>query len=403
MEPLTSPVRRYAWGSRTVLATVQGRQAPTDEPEAELWVGAHPDSPSTLERGGDARPLDAVVAADPDGELGPAVAARWGGRLPFLFKLLAAEAPLSLQVHPDDAQARAGFDAEEAAGVPAGAPTRSFVDAWGKPEMVCAVTPFEVLVGFRPVADAIAVLAALDVPELAPHLATLRAAPGADGVREVVAAILTAPERERGALAAAVAGACDRVGPGPWAADHACAADLGRRHPRDAGAVVALLMNRLTLPPDAALFLRPGVLHAYLHGTAVEAMACSDNVLRGGLTGKRVDVAEFLRVLRVDPGPPEPLEPAHPAPGVRVWAPPVPDFALTRVDLDAAGDGAVLDAPGPRVLFCLDGKVDVSDAAGTAALSAGRAGYLGAGAGPARLTGTGTVFQTSVGPAVFRR
>ncbi len=402
MELLDNPVRTYAWGSRTAIAGVQGRPVPTPEPEAELWMGAHPRSPSTLVRDGAPRRLDAVVAADPERELGQAVLAAHGPRLPFLVKLLAADTPLSLQTHPDTAQAQAGYAAAEAAGLAADAPTRSYVDPFGKPELLCAVTDFDALCGFREVPESTAVLAGLDSPALAPTLAALREAPDGTGLRSAFTGLMTLSEADRRSLAAEVVDSCRwaTTGGGPFAGDYATAAALGSRYPGDVGAVTALLMNRVQLAPGEAVFLPPGLLHSYLGGLGVEAMACSDNVLRGGLTPKAVDVAELLRVVRFEPGPVAPLAPERVAPGVRVWRPPVRDFALTRVMLTEAGGRVRLEGGGPRILFCLDGRSTADDGKGPVALRGGQAAYVRAGSSTVSLAGDATVFQITPGREV---
>src|ERR1700733_5126041 len=176
LEPVTQP---YAWGSHTVIAELQGRPAPTARPEAELWMGAHPSAPSGVERAGARTTLDAVIAADPAVELGPRSAARFGGRLPFLLKVLAAEQALSIQVHPSREQAEAGYLAENERGLAPGDKSRNYVDDWPKPEILCALTPFEILAGMRSTADAAALLRALGVSELQPLAAELVTDPAA--------------------------------------------------------------------------------------------------------------------------------------------------------------------------------------------------------------------------------
>src|SRR5262249_22800513 len=141
---LRNIIQPYAWGSTTAIAELLGVDNAEGKPQAELWMGAHPTAPSRLERDGAETTLEAVIAADPVGELGAATAERFGGRLPFLFKVLAARKALSIQLHPDRAQAEAGFAAEEARGVPRDARERVYVDDWPKPEVLCALTPFEV-------------------------------------------------------------------------------------------------------------------------------------------------------------------------------------------------------------------------------------------------------------------
>jgi mannose-6-phosphate isomerase len=408
MELLTNPIRTYAWGSTSAIAGIQGRPVPSPRPEAELWMGGHPSAPSRLVRGGVELGLDEVVAADPTGELGAEIAAAHGARVPFLLKLLAAETPLSLQAHPSQRQAEAGFAAEEAFGPPLGDPRRNYVDPHHKPEILCAVGEFHALCGFRPVDRSLAVLTGLTglpglpglaVPTFELLIERLRSAPGADGLRAFVAGLFALSDAP--AAAHEFADACRaalKAGATPYSADYQLALDLADRYPGDLGVVLALLLNRLVLGTGEAVFLPAGVIHAYLHGVGVELMACSDNVLRGGLTPKHVDVDELLRVLRFEPEVAAPFPATEPAPGVRVWSPPVPEFTLTRVVLAEAGGAASLDADGPRILFCLEGAASVDDGTGPAELAGGQAGYLPAGRPTVTLTGDATVFQATTAP-----
>src|SRR5579859_2298146 len=178
MELLQPVVRPYAWGSRHGIAELQGRPVPSPGPEAELWMGAHPSAPSGVERDGRPTTLDAVIAANPAGELGEDCARRFGGRLPFLLKVLSAAKALSIQVHPSRAQAQAGFRAENERGVAPGDPGRNYVDDWPKPELLYALTPFEVAAGLRAPDDAAALLRALAVAPLEPLAAGLADAVG---------------------------------------------------------------------------------------------------------------------------------------------------------------------------------------------------------------------------------
>src|ERR1700722_19688879 len=216
LEPVTQP---YAWGSHTAIAELQGRPAPTAEPEAELWMGAHPSAPSAVRRPGGRTTLDAVIAADPAGELGAACAARFGGRLPFLLKVLAADTALSIQVHPSREQAEAGYREETERGLAPGDKSRNYVDDWPKPEILCALTRFEVLAGLRTTADAAALLGALRVRELEPLATDLAGADLAGGAGpaappRALGAVLTWPAEGRAVLLAAVVAACERVAAG---------------------------------------------------------------------------------------------------------------------------------------------------------------------------------------------
>ncbi|MEV4618957.1 mannose-6-phosphate isomerase, class I [Asanoa sp. NPDC049573] len=373
MESLDSPIRDYAWGSRTVLARLQGRAVPSAGPEAELWVGAHPGAPSTLDGEDGPVSLAEAIAAAPTGWLGSQTVARFGPRLPFLMKLLAAEAPLSLQAHPDLEHARERF----AAGDP------NYVDANHKPELLVAIEPFDALCGFRDPRRSADALEALGGPALDPVVAHLRRGEIADAVE----LLLTWPGKRADLVSLVTAG-----GPNAPADDLALVRRLAAHYPSDPGVLVALLLNPVSLEPGDAVWMPAGNLHSYLAGTGVEIMAASDNVLRGGLTPKRVDVGELLQVLRFDVLHDPVVKPVEVAPGVVTWPVPVDDFSLHRVirPTELRLDGAVL-------ALCTAGEVTIGDATGVVSLTPGRAAVGPAGAGPLMIAGAGAVYVGSLG------
>ncbi|MEU8296813.1 mannose-6-phosphate isomerase, class I [Micromonospora sp. NPDC048909] len=385
MELLHGPIRDYAWGSRSAIAALQGRPVPSDGPEAELWLGAHPGAPASIERAGARVSLTDVLAAEPELWLGDRAVNRFGPRLPFLLKVLAADAALSLQAHPDAKQARAGHAADLAR--PAG--ERNYVDPYPKPELLVALSDFEALCGFRDPAASAAALAAFGVPALEPVVAALRS--GTAGLRTAVRTLLTWPQQERAGLVAAVVAA---PADGP---DAALARELAASYPADPGVLVALLLNHVRLKPGEAIWMPAGNLHAYLRGTGVEIMAASDNVLRGGLTPKRVDVDELLRVLRFEVLD-EPVSTARRvSAGVDCWPVPVDDFALHRVTVGTEVPTAELTVAGPRVVLCASGSVTVDDGSGALTLASGQAAIGGASGGPVRISGSGEAYVASSG------
>jgi mannose-6-phosphate isomerase len=375
VERLVNPIRGYAWGSREVIAGLQGRTLPSDGPEAELWIGAHPADPSILDRPEGPVSLLEAVAADPQGMLGPAAAAEFGPRLPYLLKVLAAEQPLSLQAHPDAGQALAGYAAGNV----------SYVDPYHKPELLVAVSEFAALCGFRDPKESADLLAALDVPALAPVVAALRAG-APDGLRSAVHALLTWPAEERRALVDAVVAAAEAELPG----------QLAEQYPGDLGVVVALLLNHVTLMSGEAIWMPAGNLHAYLRGTGIEIMAGSDNVLRGGLTPKRVDVDELLRVLRFEVLDEPVVRPVAVAPGVVTWPTPVREFALYRVLLDEATPQVAVELNGPREVFCLRGEVSVDDGVAPVTVAAGQAAFGPATSALLTCSGAGEVYLAAL-------
>jgi mannose-6-phosphate isomerase len=374
MWQLTNTVRHYPWGSPTVIPDLLGLPSPADQPWAELWMGAHPDAPSVL---ADGRGLDAAVAEEPDRLLGPLVRQRFGDRLPFLMKVLAADSPLSLQAHPTTAQAEVGFAAEEAAGIPHDDPTRTFKDPHHKPEILLALTPVEALCGFRPVEESLHCLAKLQLPELKPTIAAL----ARGGLQVAIPQLLALSARRRQSLVTAVA---EKAATFVAAHDpefintYRWAASLADTYPGDVGVVISLLCNHLTVAPGEAVFLPAGNLHAYLSGAGVEVMASSDNVLRGGLTGKHVDLAALVEVLDFTDGKVPVIRPVLGPGGLR-YPVPVEDFDLTRCELGE--DAGSLRTSGPQVLLCTEGTAVLRDGeGGELVLRQGESGFVPAGA-----------------------
>ncbi|MEU1330452.1 mannose-6-phosphate isomerase, class I [Streptomyces sp. NPDC005865] len=381
MDRLSNTIRPYAWGSTTAIAELVGAE-PTGEPQAEMWMGAHPGAPSRTDRGA----LNEVVDADPERELGPAAVSKFGPRLPFLLKLLAAGAPLSLQVHPDLAQAKEGYEDEERRGVPIDAPHRNYKDANHKPELICALTPFAGLCGFRDPAETADLLEALDVDSLKPYVDLLHAQPEEAALREVLTAVLSADPEQMAETVTEVTAAARRLG-----GAHEPYADIAHHYPGDPGVIAAMLLNHVQLQPGEALFLGAGVPHAYLDGLGVEIMANSDNVLRCGLTPKHVDVPELLRIVRFEATDPGVLRPEASVDGEEVYETPIDEFRLSRFVLPEGAAAHDLTAATPQILLCTAGSVR----AGELPLKPGESAFVPAGE-KAEVSGTGTVFRATV-------
>ncbi|RVW05251.1 mannose-6-phosphate isomerase, class I [Rhodococcus xishaensis] len=388
MRQLEGALRSYAWGSRTALAELSGRPSPSAHPEAELWLGAHPADPAHVIEDGATRSLRDVIDDAPTRELGDRCVATFGARLPFLLKVLASEEPLSLQAHPSADQAREGFAREEAAGIPVDSAERNYPDASHKPELVVALTRFEALAGFRDPHRSVRLLGALNVPELEPYVSLLAGQPDSGGLRALFTTWITLPPKALAALVPPVLDGCvaylsrTEAGDLEFAQEARTALELSEWYPGDAGILASLLLNRVTLEPGQGLFLDAGNLHAYLHGTAVEIMANSDNVLRGGLTPKHVDVPELLRVLDFESVDVPVLTPIA-TENVREvgYQTPAPEFRLSRIDLDASGTetGATTFGPdGPQILLCTSGAAKVGCGSQSLMLERGTAAWISA-------------------------
>jgi mannose-6-phosphate isomerase len=384
---LSNPIREYAWGSRTALAELAGRASPSPTPEAELWIGAHASAPSWVETEAGRVSLIEWIARDPDAVLGSGVAARFGSELPFLFKVIAPARALSIQTHPDTQRAVAGFARENAAGLALDDPRRSYRDPRAKPELICALDEFDALCGFRPAAEIAAGLAVLGAAAAAPRSAL-------DAGVEACFRALWSEATDRSLLARVAAAAAQ----GQDADDWRCVTALAREYPGDVGVLAPLLLNRVRLAPGEALFLPPGELHAYLSGVGVELMGNSDNVLRGGLTPKHVDVPELLAALRFDCPAQSRVATRERAAGERIYETPAPEFQLSALTL-AGGVGYRSEAErSVEILLCVDGEVRVEGAvaAGAERCRRGETLLVPAAAGSYALSGEARVFRAGV-------
>ena len=390
MALIDGAVRNYDWGSVTAIPELLGWR-PTGEPVAELWLGAHPFGPALL-RGSNIG-LDKHIEADPTAALGTSVADGFGS-LPFLLKVLAAAAPLSLQTHPSTAQAQAGYEREESQGIDSAAANRCFRDRQHKPKLICALTEFSALCGFRDPTETLAVFATIPTQALDPVRAKLAAAPTPSGIRGFLEWLLLLKSEAAAGLVESVVAACEKESSMPFAPVRAMAAELGSQYREDPAVVIALFLNLVELQPGESIFFGPGNLHAYLRGTGVELMANSDNVVRAGLTTKHVDVATLLDIVETKPIVVDVQRPL-PVDGVVRYRAPVPEFSLQRIDLN----GEVQIDPGPAILLCTSGHAHLAGQAGGYALALGAAAWMPACDGTAQLRGTATVFRASVGPS----
>jgi mannose-6-phosphate isomerase len=391
---LENPVQNYAWGSRTAIADLLGRPAPSALPEAELWIGAHPKAPSRIVAPAKLGTLDQAIQDDPVAILGHEVCDRFGNELPFLLKVLAAAEPLSIQAHPDHEQARRGWARENAEGVPLDAPRRNYKDPNHKPELLSALTPFTALEGFRPFDGIARKLEPVAHPELAPELGRLAREQTPAALRVLFARLMTLDTEEKASVLRRATGeaARRRASDPVWQ----WVARLMRHHPGDVSALAPLYLNLVTLAPGDALFLPARELHAYLEGTAIEIMANSDNVLRGGLTPKHVDVPELLATLVFEGRSPEILKPVASGPGERLYHTPAREFELGLLDVTPDGPYAPSPGRGVEILLGLAGGTRVVAGTETTPLDTGRAVLVPASLASYAVEGDGRVCRARV-------
>lgn len=356
---LQNIIQEYAWGSRTVIADLLGEPTPSPRPQAELWMGAHPKAPSMVNINGRWSSLKDLIDDTPEAVLGKPVAERFDNRLPYLFKVLAAEKPLSIQAHPDRKQAREGFKRENASGIALNAPDRNYKDDMHKPEMICALTPFWALNGFRKIDDIIVNLKRCCPTGAAVEVNGLIRRPDAVGLKQFFESMVTASaDRIRSILEEVTATACKNADPDPmtrWTAS------LHEAYPGDVGVLAPLYLNLVCLAPGEAMFLPAGQLHAYLQGSGIELMANSDNVLRGGLTSKHVDVPELLKTLRFEGKNTQVLHPVTQESGERVYPSQVPEFVLSVLSVTAEFSFTSREDRSTEILICIDGRATVSN------------------------------------------
>lgn len=382
--PIDNVPRNYAWGSRTAIAEALGRVA-SGEPEAELWLGTHPASPSFV--------VDPDVAASEQTTLNTYLSEHGQPPLGFLLKVLAAGQPLSLQVHPTTEQALEGFARENAAGIALDAPQRNYRDASAKPELIMALADdFEALSGFREISESLDVLrdfaraaSAAGDADGASAVTTYALRVAQHGLADAVTFALTDPDARD--VSRVVSDAASSVVSEISPRDRETVLWLTEEFGAEPGILIALLLHRVTLRAGEALYLGAGNLHAYLRGVGIEVMAASDNVLRGGLTSKHVDVPELLRVASWEPVA-APVWPATPeGSGLVAFRPPVDDFVLYSVS--DPEPSAVVTSQDPGIVLVLTGELSVTGASSRAVLVRGQALFVSADEFPLSFTGRG--------------
>ncbi|MDT8953433.1 mannose-6-phosphate isomerase, class I [Aeromonas caviae] len=354
---LTNVIQNYAWGSRTALNTLFGFDNPNNEPQAELWMGAHPSGGSHL--GALDVSLADYVAKEPTRVLGNYTATRYG-ELPYLFKILAADTPLSIQVHPNKRNSELGFERENAQGIELTAANRNYKDPNHKPELVYAISVYKAMNGFRPFDDILALLAEIPMPALASEVEAFKLSPNADGLKSLFTTLLTLEGDKQQQVLAQLTDSYGRADVSVMTkqaleySEH-----FSKLYPGDNGLLAPLILNVVELQPGEAMFLHAETPHAYVQGTALEVMASSDNVLRAGLTPKHIDVKELVANTCFEPIPPSHLltEPLK-REGYLHFPVPVDDFRFDVLDASDAKKRVFVRSA--EVVFCIEGEVTVN-------------------------------------------
>lgn len=396
---LDNPTLHYAWGSETAIPELLGRPNPSRTPWAEMWMGAHPKAPSRVMGRTGVASLPELVRRNPEAVLGKTVSQRFGGRFPFLFKVLAAARPLSIQAHPGRVQAREGFDRENRQGISLDAPNRNYRDPNPKPECICALSTFHGLCGFRPPAEmADAFSAVVHSPaEAVRALGILSEAAGEEGIRRFFGFLMDLPRDRKAAMVqAALDRARKRESEDPALAWVVRLADA---YPGDIGVLAPLMLHVVRLEPGEAMFLPPGQLHAYMEGLGIELMADSDNVLRGGLTAKHVDVGELLRVLTFEPVRPRILKAEPEVPAERLYPTNDETFRLSVISVVPGASYRSASVRSVEILICTQGAARVrrcGEKEEPLSVARGSSFIVPAGAPAYEITGAATLYKAAV-------
>jgi mannose-6-phosphate isomerase len=355
---LKNSVQEYAWGSHEAIPGLLGGHKPSEKPQAELWMGAHPKAPSQINVDDRWISLAEIIEKNPIDILGEKVAGRFHRKLPYLFKVLAAAKPLSIQAHPNLVQAKSGYRRENELNIPVDAPNRNYRDDNHKPECICALTSFWALNGFRPISDVLAYFIRLSGSILAEELHDFQNSPNSSGLKRFFKELMMLnPGRGKALIQRALSQAGKESESDPafrWMAS------LGREYPLDIGIFSPILLNLVHLEPGQAMFLPAGNLHAYLQGTGIELMANSDNVLRGGLTPKHIDVDELLKVVDFSETPVDILKPVQIENGEYRYPTDADEFYLSVLRIERDKPFCSKTDRSVEILLCTKGRASIS-------------------------------------------
>lgn len=398
---LENSIQEYAWGSYTAIPELLGEASPAEAPQAELWMGAHPKAPSEVIMGKRKITLPELIKEGPAALLGIKTAEKFNGSLPFLFKVLAMAEPLSIQAHPNLAQAIGGFARENEQNIPIDGFKRNYRDANHKPEILCALTTCWALKGFRPIEQIVSKMAPLNITGIAPLVEALDKNPNERGLRRFFSSLLTLdPESKRKSVTEVLAHIHHNMGD----TEEACEPcrhwinKLNERYPGDIGVLSPLFLNLVEVKPGEALFLQAGQLHAYLQGVGIELMANSDNVLRGGLTPKNIDVAELLSILDFTGAEPEKVQIESSTAGEEFYLTPAAEFRLSRISVEEGREYLSGGERSIEIIICTRGSASIWDLSTGAGfpVKKGDSFIIPASVAEYRITGSADLYKAAV-------
>jgi mannose-6-phosphate isomerase len=388
---LDNVIQHYIWGSKTALGTLFAIPNPNNVPQAEIWMGSHPNGCSKV--AGHQESIADLIKQDAQAVLGRDTADRYGD-LPYLFKVLSAQNPLSIQVHPTKENAQLGYEKENQQGIALDAPNRNYKDANHKPELVYALTPYRAMNGFRPIHDILKLFHRVAIKALEKDVSALESQPNQQGLKTFFSIIMGLTGEKKQAVIAqlmqAVAMPHHLVDDEATRIAFATIAEFSQQYPDDIGLLAPLMLNLVLLQPGEAMFLHAETPHAYIQGTALEIMANSDNVLRAGLTPKYIDVDELLDNTKFVPIPPEkiklaPYESHH----KRSYPIPVDDFKFEIITV--SNQIGIEYLKSAEIIFCLQGQVTLKAMNSEVMLKPGESAFVIHNVGRYQYQGNGVV------------
>lgn len=375
---MINPIQAYAWGSKSFISELLNNTEHDGTPQAELWMGAHPKSSSLIQNGENQVNLNYIIAEDPCDFLGSVITRSYCDQMPFLLKVLAAEAPLSIQAHPNQKQARDGFARENKQGIPIDAPQRNYKDANHKPELIVALTTFTAMCGFRAYPELVANLKQFLPGYDEKRYTDFLLQPSPQSLKDFFASLLNLSSDERKKLLTTYMNKIAQFTPANeketlirnWSIE------LNKQYPDDIGIISPILLNIIVLQPFEALYLEAGVLHSYLHGAGMEIMANSDNVLRGGLTPKHIDTDELVNVLDFLPRNIQPITAQEMSQTELSYLTPAQEFILSMIKHISETTTEIEFAGSPEILFCYEGNFVIENCSQFLSLEKGQSLFI---------------------------